>query len=59
VVVVDIRGKIPREMWNFEYYAPLIPIARRNGFISGASWVTIKDGPHIEHPSYRSYSPEA
>lgn len=44
---VSDGGKV---IWNEEAYWPLLPLSRRHGLISGGSWVSFSDWPHLELP---------
>lgn len=47
-VAVLLDGRVA---WREDLYAPLVPLAKRHGLISGGSWKTFKDWPHIEMPT--------
>lgn len=47
-VAVVINGQI---VWREDLYEPLVELARRHGLVSGGSWKTFKDWPHIEMPA--------
>lgn len=44
--VVD-GGKIT---WDEKYYWPLVALAKKHGLVSGGSWASIQDWPHLELP---------
>jgi len=46
-VAVLIHGKIT---WDEEAYKPLVALAEKHGLVSGGSWKTFKDYPHLELP---------
>lgn len=46
-VAVVIDGEV---VWREALYEPLLALAKRHGLISGGSWKTFKDWPHIEMP---------
>lgn len=46
-VAVMLDGKIA---WREDLYHPLAELAARHGLVSGGSWKTFKDWPHIELP---------
>ena len=53
VAVVDNQtGKIT---WEEKYYYSLVEIAKGVGLVSGGSWKSIKDWPHLEVPQYKEY----
>ncbi len=47
-VAVMLDGKI---VWREDLYHPLVELAKRHGLVSGGSWKTFKDWPHIEMPA--------
>lgn len=47
-VAVFVDGKLT---WDPQYYRPLIELADRHGLVSGGSWHSFKDWPHLELPS--------
>lgn len=46
-VAVEMNGEIA---WREDLYHPLVELAARHGLVSGGSWKTFKDWPHIELP---------
>lgn len=53
VAVFDNQtGKI---IWEESCYYPLVDIASSVGLVSGGSWKSIKDWPHIEVKDYKNY----
>ena len=53
VAVVDNQtGEIS---WKETYYHPLVAIAEEYGLVSGGTWKSIKDWPHIEVKNYKEY----
>lgn len=42
-VVID-----DRIVWREDLYEPLVELAARHGLVSGGSWKTFKDWPHLE-----------
>ena len=47
-VAVILDGQIA---WREDLYHPLVELAARHGLVSGGSWKTFKDWPHIEIPA--------
>lgn len=47
-VAVILDGKVA---WREDLYVPLVALAKRHGLVSGGSWNTFKDWPHIEMPA--------
>ncbi len=53
VAVVDNQsGKV---LWEESHYQCLIGIAESVGLVSGGSWKSFKDWPHIELKDYKNY----
>lgn len=53
VAVVDnSSGKV---LWEEACYYPLVDIASSVGLVSGGTWKSLKDWPHLEVPNYKEY----
>lgn len=46
-VAVLVHGKVS---WDAALYKPLVALAATYGLVSGGSWKTFKDWPHLELP---------
>lgn len=44
---VSDGGKV---LWDEDFYWPILPLARKHELISGGSWVSFQDWPHVELP---------
>jgi len=56
VAVVD--NQTGKTSWEAYHYWPLLAIAKDLGLVSGGSWTSIKDWPHIEVKDYKNYKGE-
>lgn len=54
--VVVINKEDHKAYWEADLYEPLLIIANNLELVSGGSWKSIKDWPHIEVKHYKDYS---